>query len=217
LTNIEDHTNSTRKPAPDTMSDSAPTLADLLAEADSAGHDHAATEKNSGLRHIHNHATGAVVWFPTWRKFRETADWREEVDDFAADLRAGSQLVEKVAARSLARGLEALLKRAAEANDVNIFVQENLTSHLTRTWAIADAVAEVKGTALPTGSTTPPVLADYPYDVYAQDGGVFATTLWNDIIDARRNQALADEAARKALKPVSRKALKNAARKAARR
>ena len=53
--------------------------------------------------------------------------------------------------------------------------------------------------------------------MYAQDGGVFATTLWNDIIDARRNQALADEAARKALKPVSRKALKNAARKAARR
>lgn len=199
------------------MSDTAPTLADLLAEADSAGHDHTAIEKNSGLRHIHNHATGTVVWFPTWRTFRETSDWREEVDEFAGDLRAGSQLVEKVAARSLARGLESLLKRAAAASDVNTFVQENLTSHLTRTWAIADAVAEVTGTALPTGSTTPAVLADYPYDVYAQDGGVFATTLWNDIIDARRNQTLADEAARKALKPVSRKALKNAARKAARR
>jgi hypothetical protein len=53
--------------------------------------------------------------------------------------------------------------------------------------------------------------------VYAQDGGVFATTLWNDMIDARRNRALEEEAARKALKPVSRKALKNAARKAARR
>ena len=69
------------------MSDTAPTLADLLAEADSAGHDHAATEKNSGLRHIHNHATGAIVWFPTWQKFRETSDWREAVDDY----RRGSQ------------------------------------------------------------------------------------------------------------------------------
>lgn len=193
------------------------TLADLLAEADSAGHDHAATEKNSGLLHIHNHATGSIVWFPTWQKFRQTTDWREEVDAFAADLQSGSQLVEKAAARSVAGELESLLKRAAAASDANIFVQKNLTRHLTRTWAVADAVAELTGKALPTGSTTPSIFAGYPYDVYAQDGGVFATTLWNDIIDARRHQAIAEEAARKALKPVSRKALKNAARKAARR
>jgi hypothetical protein len=199
------------------MSATSTTLADLLAEADTAGHDHAATEKNSGLQHIHNHATGSIVWFPTWKKFRETTDWREEVDAFAGDLKSGSQLVETVAARSVAGELESLMKRAAAAADANIFVQENLTRHLTRTWAIADAVAEITGKDLPTGSTTPSIFADYPYDVYARDGGVFATTLWNDIIDARRNQALADEAARKALKPVSRKALKNAARKAARR
>ena len=199
------------------MSATPTTLAGLLAEADAAGHDHAATEKNSGLQHIHNHATGSIVWFPTWKKFRETTDWREEVDAFTEDLKSGSQLVEKVAVRSLTRELESLLKRAAAASDANIFVQENLTRHLTRTWALGDAVAKATGKDLPTGSTTPPVFADYPYDVYAQDGGVFATTLWNDIIDARRNQALADEAARKALKPVSRKALKNAARKAARR
>jgi hypothetical protein len=199
------------------MSAPSTTLADLLAEADAAGHDHAATEKSSGLQHIHNHATGSIVWFPTWRKFRETTDWREEVDAFAEDLKSGSLLVEKVASRTLAKELESLLKRATGASDANIFVQENLTRHLTRTWALADAVAEIAGKDLPTGSTTPSIFADYPYDVYAQDGGVFATTLWNDIIDARRNQALAEEAARKALKPVSRKALKNAARKAARR
>ncbi|MGO4187127.1 hypothetical protein [Pseudarthrobacter sp. TAF60_1] len=199
------------------MSATSTTLADLLAEADAAGHDHAATEKNSGLQHIHNHATGSIVWFPTWKKFRETTDWREEVDAFAEDLKSGSQLVEKVASRTLANELESLLKRASGASDANIFVQENLTRHLTRTWALADAVAEITGKDLPTGSTTPSIFADYPYDVYAQDGGVFATTLWNDIIDARRNEALAEEAARKALKPVSRKALKNAARKAARR
>ncbi len=193
------------------------TLAALLADADAAGHDHAATEKNSGLQHIHNHATGAIVWFPTWRKFRETSDWREAVDGVAEDLRSRSTPVDEQAATSLAGELESLLQRAAAASDANVFVQENLTTHLTRTWAIADAVAELKGNELPAGSTTPSVLAGYPYDVYAQDGGVFATTLWNDIIDARRNHALAEEAARKALKPVSRKALKNAARKAARR
>ena len=192
-------------------------LADLLADADAAGHDHATTEKNKGLQHIHNHATGSIVWFPTWRKFRETTDWREEVDAFAEDLKSGSEPVEKVASHSLAGELESLLKRAAAASDANNFVQDNLTRHLTRTWAIADAVAEASGEELPGGSTTPPIFADYPYDVYAQDGGVFATRLWNDLIDARRNQALADEAARKALKPVSRKALKNAARKAVRR
>lgn len=193
------------------------TLADLLVEADTAGHDHAATEKNSGLLHIHNHATGGIVWFPTWKKFRETSDWREAVDGVAEDFRSGSAPVEEQAATFLAEDLGILLKRAAASSDATIFVQENLTRHLTRTWAVADAVAEITGTALPTGSTTPSVFAGYPYDVYAQDGGVFATTLWNDIIDARRNQAIADEAARKALKPVSRKALKNAARKAARR
>jgi len=125
--------------------------------------------------------------------------------------------VEDVAARTVSQELEALLERAAAASDANIFVQENLTRHLTRTWAVADAAAEATGKSLPTGSTTPSIFADYPYDVYAQDGGAFATALWNDIIDARRNQAIAEEAARKALKPVSRKALKNAARKAARR
>ncbi|MCO4274357.1 hypothetical protein NG701_07935 [Pseudarthrobacter sp. HLT3-5] len=82
---------------------------------------------------------------------------------------------------------------------------------------MADAVAEATGTDLPTGGSKQSIFADYPYDVYAQDGGAFATALWNDVIDARRNRALDDEAARKALKPVSRKALKNAARKAARR
>jgi hypothetical protein len=193
------------------------TLADLLAEADSAGHDHAATEKNSGLLHIHNHATGSVVWFPTWRKFRETADWSEAVDRAAKDLTADSASVEERAAGVLADDLDDLLKRAAAASDANIFVQENLTRHLTRTWAVADAVAKAAGEDLPGGTTTPSVFANYPYDVYAQDGGVFATTLWNDVIDARRNRALEEEAARKALKPVSRKALKNAARKAARR
>ncbi|WP_171059009.1 MULTISPECIES: hypothetical protein [unclassified Arthrobacter] len=193
------------------------TLADLLAEADAAGHDHALTEKNSGLQHIHNHATGGIVWFPTWKKFRETTDWREEVDAFAEDLTSGSQLAEEVAASSVAAELESLLKRAAAVGDAGIFVEKNLTRHLTRTWALADAVAEVTGKALPTGSTVPSIFADYPYDVYAQDGGAFATALWNDMIDARRNQAIAEEAARRALKPVSRKALKNAARKAARR
>lgn len=192
-------------------------LSELLSGADAAGHDHALTEKNSGLQHIHNHATGAIVWFPTWQKFRETADWSEAVDGVAEDLRSGSGSVEEWAATFLAADLDSLLKRAAASSDANIFVQDNLTHHLTRTWAVADAVAKAAGTDLPTGRTTPSIFADYPYDVYAQDGGAFATALWNDVIDARRNRALADEAARKALKPVSRKALKNAARKAARR
>ena len=193
------------------------TLADLLAEADAAGHDHAATETNSGLRHIHNHATGSIVWFPTWKKYRETTDWSEAVDGLTEDLKRGTAPVEETASGLLAEELDELLKRAAASGDATLFVQENLTPHLTRTWAVGDAVARATGQELSTGSTIPSVFADYPYDVYAQDGGVFATTLWNDIIDARRNQAIAEEAARKALKPVSRKAQKNAARKAARR
>ena len=199
------------------MSSTTTTLADLLATADAAGHDHAATEKNSGLQHIHNHATGSIVWFPTWKKFRETADWSEAVNGVAEELRSGTEAVEESASGLLAQDLDLLLKRAAAAGDANLFVQENLVKHLTRTWAVGDAAAKAKGQDLPTGSTTPPTFADYPYDVYAQDGGAFATAVWNDIIDARRNQAIAEEAARKALKPVSRKALKNAARKAARR
>ena len=193
------------------------TLADLLAEADAAGHDHAATEKNSGLRHIHNHATGSIVWFPTWKKYRETTDWSDAVDGLIEDLKRGAAPVEETASGLLAEELDELLKRAADSGDATLFVQENLTPHLTRTWAVGDAVAKTAGQELPTGSTTPSIFAGYPYDVYAKDGGVFATTLWNDIIDARRNQAIAEEAARKALKPVSRKAQKNAARKAARR
>lgn len=192
-------------------------LAELLAGADAAGHDHAATEKNSGLQHIHNHATGSIVWFPTWKKFRETTDWSEAVEGVAEDFRSGSAPAEEWATAFLAKDLTALLERAAASSDANIFVQENLTHHLIRTWAVGDAVAKATGKDLPSGATTPAVFAGYPYDVYAQDGGAFATALWNDVIDARRNRALADEAARKALKPVSRKALKNAARKAARR
>ena len=199
------------------MSSTTTTLADLLADADAAGHDHAATEKNSGLQHIHNHATGSIVWFPTWKKFRETTDWSAAVDGLTGDFSSGTAPVEESASELLAQDLDLLLARAAASGDANIFVQENLVPHLTRTWAVGDAVAKAKGQDLPAGGTTPSVFAGYPYDVYAQDGGAFATALWNDIIDARRNQAIAEEAARKALKPVSRKALKNAARKAARR
>ncbi|MDT0167475.1 hypothetical protein [Pseudarthrobacter sp. BRE9] len=196
---------------------SIPTLADLLAQADADGHDHSATEKATGLLHVHNHATGGITWFPTWKKFRETTDWVDAVNGAGAELAAASAPADQAGAALLASDLETLLERAAGATDAGVFVQENLTRHLTRTWALGDAVAKANGKDPFTGGAMPSVFAGYPYDVYAQDGGVFATTLWNDIIDARRNRALAEEAARKALKPVSRKAMKNAARKAARR
>lgn len=196
---------------------STPSLADLLAQADADGHDHSATEKATGLLHIHNHATGGVIWFPTWKKFRETTDWTDAVSGIAEELAGTPAPADQAGAALVASELEALLEQAAGSGDANVFVQENLTRHLTRTWAVGDAVAKANGSELFTGGPTPAVFAGYPYDVYAQDGGVFATMLWNDIIDARRNRALAEEAARKALKPVSRKAMKNAARKAARR
>lgn len=201
------------------MSDSPITLSTLLADVDAAGHDHAVNDRNSGLQHIHNHATGAVVWFPTWQKFRETSDWTETVTEQEARLEAATASgtpLQDAASRLLAERLAELLDRAAGSADANVFVQDNLTPHLTETWAISDAVARAAGSELPHG-TPPAAFTEYPYEIYAQEGGAFATSLWNDIIDARRNRALADEAARKALKPVSRKALKNAARKAARR
>ena len=196
---------------------STASLADLLTQAGADGHDHSATEKATGLLHIHNHATGSIVWFPTWKKFRETADWSEAVDSAARELDSATAPADQAGAALLAAELESLLEHASRSSDANIFVQDNLTRHLTRTWAVGDAVEEANGKVPFTGGATPAVFAGYPYDVYAQDGAVFATTLWNDIIDARRNRALAEEAARKALKPVSRKAMKNAARKAARR
>jgi len=195
------------------------TLSEVLADADTAGHDHAATEKSSGLQHIHNHATGAIVWFPTLQTFRLTSDWADAVAEQEASLEAATAdgtPLQDAASRLLAERLDSLLERAAQSPDANAFVQENLTPHLTETWAIADAVARASGTGL-RAETPPAAFSGYPYHVYAQDGGDFATALWNDVIDARRHRALADEAARKALKPVSRKALKNAARKAARR
>ncbi|NUT70186.1 hypothetical protein [Pseudarthrobacter sp. C4D7] len=196
---------------------STASLADLLAQADADGHDHSATEKATGLLHIHNHATGSIIWFPTWKKFRETQDWTDAVSNIGADLAGASAPADQAGAALLAADLERLLEEASRSSDATVFVQENLTRHLTRAWAVGDAVAKANGKEPFTGGSTPSVYAGYPYDVYAQDGGVFATTLWNDIIDARRNRALAEEAARKALKPVSRKAMKNAARKAARR
>ncbi|MEE9096814.1 hypothetical protein [Pseudarthrobacter phenanthrenivorans] len=192
-------------------------LADLLAQADADGHDHSATEKATGLLHVHNHATGSIVWFPTWKKFRETADWSEAVAAITAEVDAASAPADQAGAAILAADLETLLDQASRSSDAKVFVQENLTRHLTRTWALGDAVAKAGNKDLFTGGAMPSVFAGYPYDVYAQDGGVFASTLWNDIVDARRNRALSEEAARKALKPVSRKAMKNAARKAARR
>jgi hypothetical protein len=192
---------------------STATLAGLLATVETDGRDHATTEKDSGFRHIHNHAGGTVVWFPTWKKFRDTADWSDAVEGVAA----ATVPAEGWAANVLAAELDGLLKGAAAAGDPAAYAEANLTQHLTRTWALGDAVAKAAGKELYAGGAVPSVFADYPYDVYAQDGGVFASTLWNDIIDARRQHTLAEEAARKALKPVSRKAMKNAARKAARR
>ena len=137
-------------------------LSGLLANADAAGHDHAATEKNSGLQHIHNHATGAIVWFPTWQKFRLTRDWADAVADQEARLDAATAAgtpLQDAAAGLLAQRLESLLERAAESADANIFVQDNLTLHLTETWAIADAVAKKSGAELPRGRRLPPFRA----------------------------------------------------------
>ncbi|WP_314213499.1 hypothetical protein [Pseudarthrobacter equi] len=195
---------------------SAPSLAELIANAEADGHDHSSTEKSTGLLHIHNHAAGTVVWFPTWKTFRGTADWSEAVDAAGADL-AESEAADAQAAVILAGELEDLLARAAVSGDAAAFASENLTGHLTRTWALGDAAAKSTGREPFTAGATPAAFEGYPYEVYAQDGGVFASSLFNDIIDARRQHALAEEAARKALKPVSRKAQKNAARKAARR
>ncbi len=195
---------------------SAPTLAELIANAEADGHDHSSTEKSTGLLHIHNHAAGTVVWFPTWKTFRGTADWSEAVDAAAGELPV-PEAADAQAAGILAGELEELLKRAAVAGDAAAFAGENLTGHLTRTWALGDAAAKAAGREPFTAGTVPAAFEGYPYEVYAQDGGVFASSLFNDIIDARRQHALAEEAARKALKPVSRKAQKNAARKAARR
>ncbi|MGG5171578.1 hypothetical protein ACQR35_05280 [Pseudarthrobacter sp. J1738] len=194
-------------------------LSELLAAAASAGNDHTATEKTSGLQHIHNHANGTVVWFPTWQKFRETSDWEPTVVEQEKILTAATEdgtSLNEAAAALLAANLTDLLQRAAASTDANVFVAENLSLHLAQTWAIDDAVARKAGTELSKGKPSP-AFAAYPYDIYAQDGGSFAAALWNDVIDAGRKRAIAEEAERKALKPVSRKALKNAARKAARR
>ena len=196
---------------------SAPTLAELIANAEADGHDHSATEKSTGLLHIHNHAAGTVVWFPTWKTFRGTADWSEAVDAAGARPRRRRRQQTRRRPVILAGELEDLLTRAAVSGDAAAFASENLTRHLTRTWALGDAAAKATGRDPFTAGATPAAFEGYPYEVYAQDGGVFASSLFNDIIDARRQHALAEEAARKALKPVSRKAQKNAARKAARR
>lgn len=195
---------------------SAPTLAELIANAEADGHDHSATEKSTGLLHLHNHAAGSVVWFPTWKTFRGTADWSEAVETAGAELTT-PEAADAQAAGILAGELEELLKSAAVSGDAAAFASENLTRHLTRTWALGDAAARATGRDPFTAGAIPAAFEGYPYEVYAQDGGVFASSLFNDIIDARRQHALAEEAARKALKPVSRKAQKNAARKAARR
>ncbi|MEV7637529.1 hypothetical protein AB0N71_15315 [Pseudarthrobacter enclensis] len=195
---------------------SAPTLAELIANAEADGHDHASTEKSTGLRHIHNHAAGTVVWFPTWKTFRTTADWTEAVDAAAAEL-AKSEPADDKAATILAEEHAALLQAAAVSGDAAAFAGENLSKHLTRAWTLGDAAARAAGRDLPTSGSTAASFGGYPYDVYAGEGSAFASALFNDLVDARRQRILAEEAARKALKPVSRKALKNAARKAARR
>jgi hypothetical protein len=134
-----------------------PALSELLAGAAAAGNDHAGTEKSTGLRHIHNHATGAVVWFPTWQAFRRTEDWAEAVAEQEAVLAKATDdgtSVAEAAAGHLEQQLEILLERAAISADPNAFVEANLVPHLTETWAVADAVARTAGEQLPDG--TPP-------------------------------------------------------------
>ena len=120
-------------------------LADLLAEYDVAEHDHAVAERNSGMQHIHNHANGDIVWFPTWQKNRETTDWETAVQAFSAELEAaagsGADAAEAAAALASSR-LQALLEQAAEAPDANVFIRENLAL-LRRVGVLADGRGEL--------------------------------------------------------------------------
>lgn len=194
-------------------------LAELLADYDLAEHDHAAAERNSGMQHIHNHANGDIVWFPTWQKNRETTDWETAVNEFTAGLEAaaeGGTDVSDAASGLLASRLQTLLGQAADAADANAFIRENLARYLSETWALGDAYALKSGKDLPEAASPAGIFASFPYEVYERDGGSFASALWNDLVDARKNRIAAEEAERKALKPVSKKARKAAERKAAR-
>ncbi|TJY68850.1 hypothetical protein E4J89_13305 [Arthrobacter sp. CAU 1506] len=193
-------------------------LAELLADYDSAEHDHAAAERNSGMQHIHNHANGDIVWFPTWQKNRETTDWESAVNEFTAELDAAADRgadLSDAASELLAARLQAVLAEAAEAPDANVFIRENLARYLSETWSLGDAYALKSGKGLPGTGLPVGIFASYPYQVYERDGGSFASALWNDLVDARKNRIAAEEAERKALKPVSKKARKAAERKAA--
>ncbi|MEV7648709.1 hypothetical protein [Arthrobacter sp. NPDC089319] len=193
-------------------------LADLLAEYDEAEHDHAAAERNSGMQHIHNHANGDIVWFPTWQKNRETTDWDNAVNEFTAELEAaaeGGADLSNAASGLLAARQQILLEQAADAADANAFIRENLTRYLSETWALGDAYALKSGKDLPGAASPAGIFASFPYQVYERDGGSFASALWNDLVNARKNRIAAEEAERKALKPVSKKARKAAERKAA--
>ncbi|MET1153973.1 hypothetical protein [Arthrobacter sp.] len=193
-------------------------LADLLADYDMAKHDHAAAERNSGMLHIHNHANGDIVWFPTWQKNRETTDWETAVNEFTAELEAaaeGGADVSDAASGLLASRLQTLLEQAADTADANVFIRENLARYLSETWAVGDAYALMSGKDLPGAASPAGIFASFPYEVYERDGGSFASALWNDLVDARKNRIAAEEAERKALKPVSKKARKAAERKAA--
>ncbi|UNK47319.1 hypothetical protein [Arthrobacter sulfonylureivorans] len=193
-------------------------LAGLLAEYDEAEHDHAAAERNSGMQHIHNHANGDIVWFPTWQKNRETTDWEIAINGFTAELSAAAARgadVSDEASGLLASRLQHLLEQAAEAADANAFIRENLARYLSETWALGDAYALKSGKDLPGAASPAGIFASFPYEVYERDGGSFASALWNDLVDARKNRIAAEEAERKALKPVSKKARKAAERKAA--
>ena len=193
-------------------------LAELLAEYDVAEHDHAAADRHSGMQHIHNHANGDIVWFPTWQKNRETTDWEDAVTEFTAELDAaaeGGADLSDAASGLLASRLQSLLEQAADAADANAFIRENLARYLSETWALGDAYALKRGKDLPGAASPAGIFASFPYEVYERDGGSFASAVWNDLVDARKNRIAAEEAERKALKPVSKKARKAAERKAA--
>lgn len=184
------------------------TLAGLQAEHDAQEHSHAVTAP--GMNHIHNHATGDVVWYPTWQKARETTDWETAFTAHREQLAAG----EATAVQLLDRRTAAAVDEASRAGNVNEFLRDNLARILTDIWALGDAYAQQETGSLADGGTSG-LFASYAFDVYGLDGSRFGADLWNTLVAARKNRIAEEEAARKALKPMSKKARKVAERKAA--
>jgi hypothetical protein len=162
--------------------------------------------------------TGVTYHFPSCFNARNTTDWERMFEQNKAMLLKvtveQSISLEQALLVALALKMKYIESTVWDAFDFDTYFSKYFASHLVMLWATCDAFYFLKhGSVLEEGSQQGMSMKPVSGDVFGTGGRVFASDLWDFIMDMRERVVAESLAEQKSRKPQSKASKKKSARK----